>query len=184
MANPISAADKGKGRAIEPELRVERLSLLESEREREHVPEPVVVEPEPVHASPVPETTAIADSPADTLPGHLERFSLSSPTRTPTPPPAPEDEEEEEEEWVLKLMQWPPLPPSPSGTAPLAGPTIGIITQNRNGPCSLIALCASSPLLSWVNTTKKKRKADGTRAQQATSSSCAVTLSCSRTDGA
>lgn len=61
-------------------------------------------------------------------------------------------EKEIEEEWSLKAINWPPLPPPPSsentnelGISRIVeyseGPVIKVITQNLNGPCSLIALC-------------------------------------------
>ncbi|GAA5932408.1 MINDY family deubiquitinase [Sporobolomyces koalae] len=53
--------------------------------------------------------------------------------------------EENEEEWLLKSIQWPPLPPRPSSSPTQSFETSDlrtkIIQQNRNGPCSLIALC-------------------------------------------
>ncbi|KAI5480015.1 hypothetical protein MNV49_001980 [Pseudohyphozyma bogoriensis] len=53
---------------------------------------------------------------------------------------------EVEEEWPLKEIPWPPLPPPPSishnnGAELFEGPTIRVICQNLNGPCSLIAVC-------------------------------------------
>ncbi|GAA5916334.1 hypothetical protein JCM6882_001084 [Rhodosporidiobolus microsporus] len=64
-------------------------------------------------------------------------------------PEKKDDEEEQEEEWPLKEILWPPLPPTPEAAE--AGATSGfevdprlrvkIVCQNRNGPCSLIALC-------------------------------------------
>ncbi|GAA5910122.1 hypothetical protein JCM5296_001964 [Sporobolomyces johnsonii] len=74
----------------------------------------------------------------------------------PSSPPAPQHRAEpQEEEWLLKSIAWPPLPPPPSDSHPdsntAAQPQEGfdtderlrvkIIQQNRNGPCSLIALC-------------------------------------------
>lgn len=54
---------------------------------------------------------------------------------------APHEEGETEERWYMKRIYWPPLPRLPSGhQADL--PSVRIICQNRNGPCSLLALCA------------------------------------------
>lgn len=60
--------------------------------------------------------------------------------------PTVEDVAEEfEEEWYLKPIPWPPLPPIPSSSRNATlfsqGPITQIITQNMNGPCSLIAIC-------------------------------------------
>lgn len=91
-----------------------------------------------------------------------------------------------EEEWYLKEIAWPPLPPRPSDERDAeggSGPTIKvrsvpllshdeadddaeqIICQNKNGPCSLIALCSS------LLTSTQEQEADVTT--QATSSSSA-----------
>ncbi|GAA5847683.1 hypothetical protein JCM11251_002953, partial [Rhodosporidiobolus azoricus] len=65
---------------------------------------------------------------------------------TPTKPGG----EEQEEEWPLKEILWPPLPPTPDAyledgraAAFEVDPRlrVKIICQNKNGPCSLIALC-------------------------------------------
>jgi hypothetical protein len=58
-------------------------------------------------------------------------------------------QEEQEEQWPLKEIAWPPLPAPPDradahGDILSKGLTIKVITQNLNGPCSLIALCAST----------------------------------------
>lgn len=79
--------------------------------------------------------------------------TTSSPS--PSPPVKVVEEEEIEEEWSLKEINWPPLPPLPSSNSMnelgstsssktikySEGPVIKVITQNLNGPCSLIALC-------------------------------------------
>ncbi|KAK4703028.1 ubiquitin carboxyl-terminal hydrolase MINDY-1/2, partial [Phenoliferia sp. Uapishka_3] len=129
FAPSISTLHKGKGREMENEELASESPLS-----------PEIVAPQ---------------TPSDDLPGRLERFTLepTSPQIDPetqqpyNPPevPLPLQEEEPEEEWILKEISWPPLPPPPSaernGADLDAGPTIRIITQNRNGPCSLIALC-------------------------------------------
>ncbi|GAA5984961.1 hypothetical protein JCM5350_000079 [Sporobolomyces pararoseus] len=69
-----------------------------------------------------------------------------SPTEAPTLPSRSEPPEAQEEEWLLKSIAWPPLPPRPAESTNTQGfetseLRVKIIQQNRNGPCSLIALC-------------------------------------------
>ncbi|GAA6018861.1 hypothetical protein JCM10207_000266 [Rhodosporidiobolus poonsookiae] len=90
--------------------------------------------------------SAPAPSPED-LARQLSTFALpASPSAHDSHPPPSEPEEE----WPLKEIFWPPLPPTPSDTpegqvqhsfdvAP--GLKVRVICQNKNGPCSLIALC-------------------------------------------
>ncbi|GAA5898823.1 uncharacterized protein JCM6883_003437 [Sporobolomyces salmoneus] len=78
---------------------------------------------------------------------------LASAASERTPPestsrfrPTSEVREEFEEEWLLKSIAWPPLPPRPADSSTSQGfetseLRVKIIQQNRNGPCSLIALC-------------------------------------------
>ncbi|GAA6017917.1 hypothetical protein JCM11491_001215 [Sporobolomyces phaffii] len=72
--------------------------------------------------------------------------SIETPRRRRSGPPEPPSGEEREEEWLLKSIAWPPLPPRPASSAEVQGfetseLRVKIIQQNRNGPCSLIALC-------------------------------------------
>lgn len=104
------------------------------------------VTPPPVQPSNENQARALADQ----LEGvHLATTSSATPQEPfhphPQPPPVPRRRDTElEEQWPLKSIAWPPLPPPPSGEhsdiVP-SGSHIKVICQNRNGPCSLIALC-------------------------------------------
>ncbi|BGP14246.1 hypothetical protein JCM10213_005863 [Rhodosporidiobolus nylandii] len=116
---------------------------------------------EGAEAPPFPSAAAAAStpSPADLarqlssfrLPSSPPSSSASAPLSAPTPSAAPEEEQEEQEEeerWPLKEILWPPLPPTPEeAAAGLSGFQVDqrlrvkVVCQNRNGPCSLIALC-------------------------------------------
>ncbi|GAA5950077.1 hypothetical protein JCM3765_004186 [Sporobolomyces pararoseus] len=72
--------------------------------------------------------------------------SQQQPVEAPSLPPRSELQDRHEEEWLLKSIAWPPLPPRPASSANAQGfetseLRVKIIQQNRNGPCSLIALC-------------------------------------------
>ncbi|KAL8280292.1 hypothetical protein RQP46_007209 [Phenoliferia psychrophenolica] len=147
---PIPTADKGKGRAIEPEPVFEEPTPTPADLSSSDSPHSNITPP-PTSSPPTHTNLPVEED----LPGRIERFSLASPAPPPSDvsppavappatPPKPARVEEDEEEWILKEIAWPPLPPPPSAEsngALGAGPTIRIITQNRNGPCSLIALC-------------------------------------------
>ncbi|CEQ42194.1 SPOSA6832_03975 [Sporobolomyces salmonicolor] len=103
-------------------------------------------EPVPASGSPFP---AGHPAPASPLTGAISSTKSSPSTALP------HHAEPLEEEWLLKSIAWPPLPPPPSNSHPDsydAGQSskgfetderlrVKIIQQNRNGPCSLIALC-------------------------------------------
>lgn len=76
----------------------------------------------------------------------------SQPIQTPPPPETRHKDTEIEEQWPLKMIAWPPLPPPPSGDSGeivTGGTYIKIICQNKNGPCSLIALCKLHLTRAW-----------------------------------
>ena len=84
--------------------------------------------------APVPENIA--------GPSHQHRPSVSNPTTPVTATAVPVAEEPAKEqapkkvarvEWGLKPIHWPPEQPER---------VLRIITQNENGPCSFIAICA------------------------------------------
>lgn len=95
-----------------------------------------------------PAPQAQLDSPSSGQPTSVS----ASPLSTPAPPALPDRSnlvEEPEEEWLLKSIAWPPLPPRPTSNSNAQGfetseLRVKIIQQNRNGPCSLIALCKAS----------------------------------------
>ncbi|GAA5948773.1 hypothetical protein JCM21900_005292 [Sporobolomyces salmonicolor] len=102
-------------------------------------------EPVPASGSPFP---AGHPAPASPLTGAISSTKSSSSTALP------HHAEPLEEEWLLKSITWPPLPPPPNshpdsydaGQSSKGFETderlrVKIIQQNRNGPCSLIALC-------------------------------------------
>lgn len=150
----FSAERKGKGRAID-------------EAEHPGAIHPPAV-PAPADAAPAsPEFDAEARALASSLKGYLpsavdpdaptpvELSPVLKPVELPAVPPLPSPPsevvaEEEEERWLLKRIAWPPLPPTPSaeqggedqGMETMGQPTVAIVCQNKNGPCSLLALCA------------------------------------------
>ncbi|GAA6040695.1 hypothetical protein JCM8097_000879 [Rhodosporidiobolus ruineniae] len=93
---------------------------------------------------------AVSPSPADSASQPAQANSAPA-----SVPPVEEEAEPEEEEWPLKEILWPPLPPTPSSPDASGGPArqddggfevdprlrVKIVMQNKNGPCSLIALC-------------------------------------------
>ncbi|GAA5859372.1 hypothetical protein JCM8547_002004 [Rhodosporidiobolus lusitaniae] len=109
----------------------------------------------PASSSPPPANSSPS---SEDLARQLSSFSVNpssplAPISTTTASTVPKVQDEQEEEWPLKEIFWPPLPPPPalSGTGEVeqGGGTftvdprlkVKVICQNRNGPCSLIALC-------------------------------------------
>lgn len=114
-------------------------------------------------------TTGAALTPED-LARQLSSFSVpyspppfsTAPLARPAPSSEPQEAKEEEEEYPLKSIYWPPLPPTPDqqeregvqaqeGFQIDARLKVKVVCQNRNGPCSLIALCAFLFLSSLEN---------------------------------
>ncbi|KAK4052011.1 hypothetical protein OIO90_004541 [Microbotryomycetes sp. JL221] len=97
------------------------------------------------HAQP---DTNPAESGVDALATRMANTSIDTvahaPQASPLPQPRPPPPPPQEEEWPLKQIAWPPLPPPPSdsfGQMTSMEPSVKIVCQNANGPCSLIALC-------------------------------------------
>lgn len=153
----LSAEEKGKGRAAEP-AEEEVVQNLQSR-------EPPQADPHhryeahdlaeslssaislPASDSPPPFTTPVelSHSSPDTTPSSPPpHVNDSTPASSRKAVPLLPEPEVAEERWPLKSISWPPLPPTPSSNhqqIETMGPTIKIVCQNLNGPCSFIALC-------------------------------------------
>lgn len=150
----FSAEQKGKGRAVD-----------EAEHPGGVHPPAPPAPPDVAPASPAfdAEARALASSLKGYLPSAvdpdaptpvelspvLKPVELPAAPQSPLPPSEVVAEEEEEDRWLLKRIAWPPLPPRPSaeqggedqGMETMGQPTVAIVCQNKNGPCSLLALC-------------------------------------------
>ena len=138
----FTASEKGKGRLVEPaetgaEAEINQQPPLSPTTPHvEHIAlgeDPLSAEPESEPVEPPP-----ASAPQS------EQAKLPPPSQEDRPPIPPPKPDEREEEWPLKSIAFPPLPPPPSSTEghiETSGPTIKVICQNLNGPCSFIALC-------------------------------------------
>ncbi|GAA6062238.1 hypothetical protein JCM10212_000817 [Sporobolomyces blumeae] len=91
------------------------------------------------------DSASVPHTPDDTKKTSTTSPRSATPTTAAGVAGAPPAQDEPEEEWMLKSIAWPPLPPRPAASAQHGFETselrVKIIQQNRNGPCSLIALC-------------------------------------------
>jgi hypothetical protein len=134
--------------------RAEQEGVVEASQQSQQPQQPTIPLHQPEQATSTAPPSSSSPTPED-LARQLASFVVPSTSTAPpvvsAPVPAPVPAVEQEEEWPLKEICWPPLPPTPdqSGAAHFeVDPRlrVKVICQNRNGPCSLIALCAFSSL--------------------------------------